>query len=170
MKTKDITYVAFGVAALIAGGFLVLTVSRIMPFPGVKFMLMAPFISMMMYILSVKIENRYAILYIGLVFAGIMTLFNIVMGISIVTTTVLTQLSILWIKKIKERATVGGCLYAMYTGLTALVFSKYLIGGVFEMVSYSWIIIVTLICLLFGSLGIIFGNKLLKHLNSIRFK
>ncbi|MCH4886490.1 hypothetical protein EZV73_02870 [Acidaminobacter sp. JC074] len=167
MKTKDITTISFGVASIIAGGFIVLAVSKLMPFPGIKFILMAPFLSMMMYVLSMKIENKYAILYIGLVFAGIMSLFHVVMGLSIVTTTLLTQVSIIGFIDKDKRSMLGGIFFSMYTGLTALIFSKHLIGGIFENVTFIWIGITVIICAGFGLVGGIFGKRILKHLNSI---
>jgi hypothetical protein len=164
-KAKEIAYIAIGVATLIGGGFFILQLSLIFPIPGVKYIMMAPFMSMVIYILLMKIATKHALIKIGTVFGLIMTIFNVFMGIAILVTAILTQLSILPAKSFYLKAFIGASLFSGYTGFFALATSKYLIGGIFDEIPLYWIAITSLASLAFGVIGTLFASKLYKYIN-----
>ena len=166
-KATEITIIAIGIAALIGGGFFILQLSMVFPIPGVKYIMMSPFISLVIFILLYRLSSIYAILKIGLVFAAIMMLINLFMGAAIITTALMTQLTILPIKSHKIRAYLGAVCFSGYTGLSALTFSKYLIGGIFSEIPLAWLVLTGVICLLFGGLGVLIANRLMKYMRGI---
>ena len=161
--TKEITYIALGVAAIIAGGFIIFYLSLIFPLPGIKYIFMAPYLSMMIFILLKKTKRKNALLKIGSTFGFIMFIINPFMGATIIVTTILSHLSIKLFSDSKKEL-YGAILFSGYTGLVALTVSKYVIGGVFRDISSLWLILTGLICLVFGTIGTLLGKKILKHL------
>lgn len=159
---KEITYASIAVAILITGGFLIFQLSLVIPIPGVKYILMAPYLSMIIYILLSKINSKFVLLKFGTVFGLIMMLMNIYMGFTIILTSLLTQGSIYGIKP-KNRALGGSILFATYTGMTALLISKYLIGGVFLEITTNWLLVTGILCTLFGIIGTLIAKRLMKY-------
>lgn len=165
IKTTDITYIAIGLAAIIIGGMIIYQVSSVVAIPGVKYILMAPYLSMIIYILMSKIQARNSAFLIGTAFGFIMVLINIFMGISIIVTAILTEISIIAIKKSNVRCFVGSILFSMYAGMSALIISKYMIGGVFAEISLKWIVITGAVCFLFGYAGAKLGKRIMTYIN-----
>jgi hypothetical protein len=160
---REITYIALGVASLIAGGFAILQVSMVFPIPGVKYILMSPYLSMVIFILLTKAKGKYALLKFATTFGMIMMVMNIFMGLAIGITAVLSQFSIIRLKA-SGKAFYGAIFFSAYTGVSALTISKYLVGGVFEEISWIWILLTGLICALFGFLGTILAKRITKHM------
>lgn len=164
ISTRDIAHIAMGIAALICGGFVILQISLVFPLPGIKYIFMAPFISMVIYILIQKLESNFGFMWIGLVFAVVMTVFSIFMTIAIAITAILTQLFVLLVKNKRIKNIVGSILFSTFMGLSALFVSKFMIGGVYAELSNVWIFVTSIICTLFGGAGVFFGVKLSKNL------
>lgn len=163
-KTREITHIAIGVATLLIGGLLILQVSMILPIPGVKYIMMAPYMSMTLYILLDKLRTPYALLKIGAVFAGLMTIINVFMGLAILLTTLCTYLTTLIKKDERVRNAIGATFFSVYTGLTALMIPKYLMGGVFANVTWQWILLAAVLCGILGTLGTYLARKLTIYL------
>ena len=124
---------------------------------------MAPYLSMMIFILLKKIKRKNALLKIGFSFGLIMIIINPFMGVTIIITTILSQLSTMRLSN-THQAFYGAVLFSGYTGMVALFVSKYVIGGVFTDISSLWLILSGLACLVFGAIGTLFAKKILKHL------
>lgn len=167
LKTKDMTSIAIGVAVLIAGGYLIYAISQMMPLPGFKYMMMAPYMSMVMYVLQERIKSDYAFVFIGLIFAAVMTIINVFMGLAILSTTILSHLSALVVRDRKQKNQVRAVLFSGFTGLTSLLISKYMIGGVFVHIRLSWSFAVGMICSILGIFGILMGKKIMKHIRAL---
>lgn len=169
IRTKDLTYIAIGIAALITGGIAIYQISTVIAIPGVKYIFMAPYLSLIMYILMSKIKIKNSIFFIGTVFGLIMMSMNLFMSISIILTSILTQISILVIKNQKQKAFIGATLFSGYAGLCALLISKYAIGGVFEQIPIKWIFTTSIICILFGYIGSRLGQRMFKYISSYNY-
>lgn len=160
---KDLATIAMGVAAMIGGGFVIFQISLIFPIPGVKYILMAPYLSMTIYIILKKVSHKHGLLAIGITFSLIMSVINIFMGIAIIATAMLSVLSTTGMNK-ANKAFFGAACFSGYTGFTTLVISKYFIRGVFQSITHLWIVIVTAVCFGFGVVGVLYAKKLLKYL------
>lgn len=163
LTTRDITYIAFGVVAMIAGGAVVLSLSMVFPIPGAKYILMAPWLSMVVSILLAKVRRRHVLALFGTVFGLIMSAMNLYMGLAIVMTGLLSDVSSLPFKE-EAKPFFGGVFFAGYTGLTALAVSKFMIGGAFAGIPLGWLAATGLLCALFGLAGALMARKVMKHL------
>lgn len=163
-KVRDITYIALGVVIMLIGGMLIFQMSLIFPIHGVKYILLAPYLAMVFFVILSKIKNSYGLLKIGCVFGFIMTMMNLYMGITIVITSILTQVTIVPFSQAKKPFW-GSMLFSAYTGIIALMMMKYMIGGAFEAISNRWIFATGLICFMFGALGATFAKKIMSHLS-----
>ncbi len=170
LSTRDITYMAIGIAAMIVGGFVIYQISMVLPIPGVKYILMSPYLSMVIFMILSKVRQNYAMLKFGCVFGFIMCIINVFMGASILLTAFLTQGSMLAVKGHDKQVLIGAILFSGYAGFSALAISKYLIGGVFREIPDIWLFNTGILCLGFGAIGTVFATKVMKHLNMYSYR
>lgn len=163
-KNREIVNIAIGIAALIGGGMGIYAMSAAFPIPGAKFMLMAPYLSIVLYIIQSRVRSNFVVLKLATVFALIMSFINIFMGLAIVLTGIFTQLSIVKIKNPERRIFWGSVLFSAYTGLCALVVTKTFIGGVVASVPYWVLVGISIICGCFGIFGTKVAKRILKYM------
>lgn len=162
-KVKEITYIAMGVAAMIVCGGVIYVLMSVFPIPGLKYVMMAPLLSVVMFILLDRIEGKQILLKVGVVFGLIMTMVNLYMGLAILVTAFLSEASLLLVGHSKK-AVAGAVLFSTYTGLSALTISKYMIGGVFAELPNGWILLAGILCLVTGTIGTIMAKHLSKYI------
>jgi len=166
---RELTYIALGAATIIVGGFGILQLSLIFPIPGTKYILMAPFLSMMFMVVQTKVDRKFVLIKLGVVFGLIMSLMNLYMGVTILVTSILAQGTSLLLP-INNKYYWGSSLFSAYTGLFALLIPKYFIGGVFEQISMLWIMAVALICFVFGLAGATYAKRIMTYLKGHIFE
>lgn len=159
-STKEITYIGLGLAGMIVGGFAIYQVSAVLPIPGVKYILMAPVLSMVLYLLVNLLNTKNVILKTGLVFTVIMSIINVYMGLSILIATCGAHLC----QVLFKRASFGAIAFSFFTGVGALLVSKYLIGGVFTRITLAWILVTGCLCGFVGAYGVYVGKKILSRI------
>lgn len=164
-KNHEIAIIAVSVAMLIGGGIGIYAVGSAFPIPGSKYIMMAPLLSTVIYVIQMKLMGEYTILKLGGVFALTMAIVNLFMAIAILATTLMTQLSIGWIKDTQKKAFWGSIFFAGYTGLFALTITKAFIGGIVDEVPYFVFVIIGVLCSGFGVFGTVIAKKILRHLN-----
>ncbi|MCT4631132.1 MAG: hypothetical protein N4A76_00175 [Firmicutes bacterium] len=164
-NTKETTSIALGVSSIIAGGICIFLLSSLFPIPGSKYMLMAPYLSMVLYIMQSKIASKYTILKFGAVFSLIMSIVNFFMGMAILATTLLTELVIFFIKDNHKKALYGSIFFATFTGVCATLITKLFIDGLMDNMPYYWIIAIAIVCSIFGVAGTNLAKKILKNMN-----
>jgi len=163
-NTRVITNIAMGVGALIVGGLAIFSLSRVLPFPGGKYLMMSPYLSMVVYIIMRKAPSSLTPFMIGVVFGGIMAFVNIFMGIAIVGTGIGASLMTLITPQKKRKAAVGAIAFSSFSLAISLTLSKYVIGGAFERIPLWWLIISTILGTLFGGIGTYAGTKFMRYL------
>jgi energy-coupling factor transport system substrate-specific component len=163
-KVGEMTYISIGIAAMISGGIIIFQISTVVPLPGLKYILMAPYLSMIIYILLSIIQTDFAILKIGCVFGLLMSFINLFMGVAIVITALLTQFSIMFLDNYKKKVFLGAILFSGYTGVCAVAISKYLVGEALRNISNWWLVLIGITCIGFGSLGTVIASKIVKQI------
>lgn len=163
--TKEITYIALGVATMIAGGIGLYQLAAIMPVLGIKYLFIAPYLSMVLMVLLSKIARQWVLIKVGVIFGLIMLLINLFMGGAIILSTVFAQGSIMYLP-IEKQSFWGSSLFSAYAAASALIISKYLIGGVFAHIHLSWIAVVAMGSLLLGMLGALYAKRLLRYMQA----
>jgi hypothetical protein len=168
-KNFEIALIAVSVAMLIGGGLVIYMVSAVFPIPGAKYVMMAPVIASILYVLQMKLKGQFTILKFGGVFALVMTLINLFMGIAIIITALLTHLSIKWMKGDEQKAFWGGLFFAGYTGLCALAVTKAFIPGLVDEVPYVVFFGIGALCMIFALTGTTVAKRVLRHISGVRF-
>ncbi len=160
-RTQAVTQIGMTVAALIAGGYGIFMLSSLFPLPGIKYLLMTPYLSMMIAFVMKTIRTQFVIIKINTVFALIMAMINIYMGLAIFLTGVGAQSVAILSKSFKFTVYLSAAAYSAFTVSSALLVSKLLIGGpVFEVISLQWILTAACIAFAFGLLGSALGQQL----------
>ncbi|MCK8058982.1 MULTISPECIES: hypothetical protein [unclassified Fusibacter] len=164
ITARDTAFIGLGVATLIAGGFVIFYASTLFPFYGVKYTLMSPYMSMVVYIIISKVASRHALIYFGLTFSLIMLPINIYMFAAILLTTILSYITAQPFKNRNKRNILMSLLFSAYTGVTALGLSKLMIGGVFSEIPWYWVLVSGALNSIFGFIGVLFASKVRRHM------
>ena len=98
-------------------------------------------------------KPKYILPKIGTVFGLVMSIINMYMGLEILITTFLAYISSFYLKSESKRIFWSSAFFSGYTGLIAILVSKYLIGGVFLEIPNSMIALNSILGLIFGILG-----------------
>ena len=130
-KNSEITIIGLSIAIIIGGGMGIYMIAAVVPLPGIKYIFVAPFVSTIFYVVQHKLKGKYILPKIGTVFGLVMSVINMYMGLAILITTFLAYISSFYLKSESKRIFWSSAFFSGYTGLIAILVSKYLIGGVF---------------------------------------
>lgn len=121
------------VAITVAVGFVFYLLGSVLPIPGNKFIVMAPMLSFMMYMVISNTKKRGAVFAFNAVFGVIMVFFNAFMSVAIVAAAILTEvlaMIIIGSKYSKSRIALVSASYAAISFLCAFWVTYYLTGNV----------------------------------------
>lgn len=166
-QSHVITNIGLGIAAIIAGGFGIYQLSSLIPIPGMKFIFMAPFMSMMFYILIARVKIKASVIIIGTVFGGIMSIVSIFMGLSIFLSAAFAQLLALPFPIGDQQAAIGSVTFATASGAISLLITKLFVKGIYEIITLPQIGLLMVLCLIFGILGAYLGSVITKYLRHL---
>lgn len=152
-KNSEITIIGLSIAIIIGGGMAIYMIAAVFPLPGIKYIFVAPFVSTIFYVVQHKLKGKYILPKIGTVFGLVMSVINMYMGLAILITTFLAYISSFYLKSESKRIFWSSAFFSGYTGLIAILVSKYLIGGVFLEIPNSMIALNSILGLIFGILG-----------------
>lgn len=168
-KASEVAQIATAVSAIIVGGYGILVLSSPFAIPGLKYIMMAPYLSLVMSILLNRIKVSFVLLKANAVFAMIMSMINLYMGLAIISSGLLTEgLGLILGKKTPWSIRIVTSAYSGFVILTALPISKHLIGGaLFESITSGWMIIAALMAFCLGLVGSLVGEFISKRLKKI---
>ncbi len=92
MKTRDLTTVAMIVVLMIVGGWVLFAVGVFTGFPGMKYLLMGPYLAFCLYFPDTLIKRPMILTTVSAVFGLVMTLVSPFMGPVIFLTGLFTDL------------------------------------------------------------------------------
>ena len=95
ITTNELVSLALTVAALIVGGYMLYLVGVSFPIPGIKYLMLTPYMAFMITFILLKFENKKSFFYVNTTFALIMSLMSIYMGITIFAVGIATQIVLL---------------------------------------------------------------------------
>lgn len=162
-KAKEVAIIAIGVAVIIGGGMGIFVISTVFPIPGVKYLLMSPYLSMAIHTILCKSKSKLTLLKLGTVFAMIMTTINLLMEIAIFLTTIFTHISVKPIKKFDQGVFWSSVLFSAYMPIFALAMARVAIGEIAYGISNWWLLLIGLFSAVFGVLGANFSKVIFKH-------
>lgn len=172
-NTKELTFMALMASALLVGGYMLYILSKTIPLPSSKFLVMAPYLSLVMY-LSLKHTRRPWTMTIistvfGTVFGIVISIFSLFMGIAIIAAGIFSDLTGLLIPNhyTTERSIkIASSSYAFWSFAVSLFITDFVTGnilyGVFGPITF---ILMGVLIFSLGYLGTLFGG-----ITSLRIK
>lgn len=163
-KTKDIAEIALLVSALLVGGFAIYFTLGQFPFPGVKYVMMAPYVSCFMAFIVAKEKNSQRYVMVNAVFALTMMGINLYMGFAILVVTGLTYVLYKILERYKWRSYFIGSSYALFTVGISMVISKYIIGNaMFRLLNWQIACFLLVLSIALGIVGAYVGIQIHKR-------
>ena len=156
---RETIFISLLVSILIGGGYVLYIISAYFPMPGMKYVVLAPYLSLIICALRILVKKKWAVIKFNIVFAMIMSLVTIYMSMAIIITTLLTELTGLILIKFSYefRNIIVSALYSFYAVLISLIVIKYVLVTP-EFISVSNVMIMSF-CLAGFILGIL-GAKI----------
>ncbi|WP_408955453.1 hypothetical protein [Natroniella sp. ANB-PHB2] len=155
--TKELVIISITVALMVVVGFIFYAVSNLLLFPGYRFIILGSFLGFMITIPILKIRKIGVITITSIVFAMIMSLISIFMGLAIIMTALATELTafLLFKNYAKEYKIIfSAAFYPFYGALTFIYISSLLIGkNIYDLIGN--------LTLFLSSLIIVYGLGLL---------
>lgn len=133
MKAQHITFVGLLVAALISGGYVLYLVGRLLPVPGSKFLVMAPYLALIMFTAQSRLRSPWTMTLVSLIFAAVISVFTPFMGVAILSAGLLSDLSGRLVPgdpHSEFRTCLVTALYPMWSFLLSLAVSNHLTGSI----------------------------------------
>lgn len=159
LNLRETIFISLLVSILLGGGYVLYIISTYFPLPGMKYVILAPYLSLIICALRVLIKHKWAVLRFNIVFAMIMSLISIYMSMAIIVTTILTEITSILFGKVSFdfKNIVSSALYSFYSVLISLITVKYILFSA-SAVNISSTLILSLS--LFGFILGIFGAKI----------
>lgn len=157
LTTRDTTFFALLLSALIAGGYMLFVISRTIPIPGFKYVIMSPYFALVLMLLMGKVPKKGAILLFNAGFAGIMSFITPVMGFAIITTGAMTELIFLLLSKGVKKPVqhmITASSYSSLAVLTSILYTYWLTNiQVYEIIGPIGTGALGLLALILGLIG-----------------
>lgn len=167
-NTRDITFMSLTVVLLIAGGYLLYYMSLFFPVPGSKFIVMGAYLSLVVYFPMKKVNKLGTIALVSIIFGSILSIFTFFMGIAIILTGLLTDLTTFIIGRGYKNETVilvSAASYAFYSFLTSVYVTNVVSGNMlYDVISIKVFLVVGFIIFFLGLVGGKVGQMIYKRI------
>ena len=167
-ETRDITFMSLTVVLLVAGGYLLYYMSLFFPVPGSKFIIMGAYLSLVIYFPMKKVKKLGTIALVSIIFGGILSVFTLFMGLAIIATGLLTDLTTLIIGrgyKNEGVIIVSAAAYAFYSFMTSIYITNVISGNMlYDVVSIKVFVLVGIIIFILGLIGAKVGQMIYKRI------
>jgi len=159
--TRKITTFAIFIALMIIGGYILYFISTAIPIPGSKFIIMGPYITLVMSLPLIRYPRFGTLSLINLGFGGLMVIFSPWMTLAIVVSGIVADCVILlpiWAKA-KQLLALG--VYNGISLLTSVYITNYITGNqLYRIINLKALIVAFVIAVLTGILGGYAGQKI----------
>lgn len=168
-KTSDITYMAFSIILLISGGYFIYYMSLLFPVPGSKFIIMSPYLSLVLFFPIKKIKKIGIMSLISIIFGLILSTFTFFMGLAIITTGILADLTtFIFLRNYKtnKKIIISASFYPVYAYITSIYITNFVTGNVlYNVVELNIFILVGILIYILGIIGSFIGYKIYNRIN-----
>ena len=167
--TKRITTLAIFTALMIIGGYILYSISKLLPIPGSKFIVMGPYLTFVMILPLIRYPKFGTLSLINLVFGGIMVILSPWMMLAIVVSGILADCVMLLSIKIKVKQLLAMGIYNGISLLTSVYITNYVTGNVlYKIMNLKALLAAFTIAVITGALGGYCGLKIDKSYLKIR--
>lgn len=167
-KNREISLLGITVALIVVLGFVFYFSSYILPLPGSKFLMMAPFLAFMYTFPLIKINKKGVILILSLLFAIIMSFITLIMGVAILSAGILTEITS-YIFKNKNRETeivFSTAFFPLYSYLSFIFLSEFMLG--YNLLSENTSLLLIIIGAVIYILGVLGSKSAIKVNDKIK--
>lgn len=167
ITTRQLTYDALTLTLLIVGGVVLYYLSKIVPLPGAKFLLMAPYLTIVLYYPVKRSPKPGTITVINLAFAALLSLVTLFMGLAIVLSGLLTDLTVAVLFRrydTKWKIRLGIAFYPAFAMLTSIFITDMITGKKLYGAFGPWpVTIMTILTYALGVFGAFVGEIIEKR-------
>lgn len=148
------TTIALFAAVMVVGGYVMYTLSNLVPIPGSKFVFMGPYLTCVMMIPLIRYPRFGTLSLINLVFGGLMFIFSPWMTLAIVVSGILADCGMLLPVKLKVKQLWAMGIYNGMSMLTSFCVTNYITGnGLFRILNFQVLLVAFVLSIIAGSLG-----------------
>jgi hypothetical protein len=152
--TRKLTTFALFTALMVVGGYILYLISNFIAIPGSKFIIMGPFLTLIMTIPLIRYPRFGTLSLINLAFGGLMLIFSPWMMLAIVVSGVLADCVILIPIWRKARILLAMGVYNGVSLLTSVYVTIYVTGNsLYKILNVEVLLGALLIAVITGSLG-----------------
>ena len=168
MKAKDVTFIGLLVAALVSGGFALYLISRVLPLPGAKFLVLAPYLALAMGMGIDRLRSAWSMTIVSVVFGVVISIFTPVMGLTIVAAGLASDASALVLRggALTTTKVIGSAaFYPAWSIALALTVTNHLTGNaLFGSLGFGPLLVAAGLAYALGAVGAGVGLKILARI------
>jgi energy-coupling factor transport system substrate-specific component len=152
--TKKLTTFALFVALMVTGGYILYTLSKLVPIPGSKFVVMGPYLTFVMTLPLLRYPRFGTVTLINLTFGGVMLIINPWMTLTIVVSGLSADLVMLLPIKLKVKQLLTMGIYNGMSLMTSVYVSNYVTGNaLYKIFSFEMLLLSFILAIITGMLG-----------------
>ncbi|MCK8816402.1 hypothetical protein MWH28_03355 [Natroniella sulfidigena] len=148
-STKELVIISITVALMVVVGFIFYALANFLLFPGYRFIILGAFLGFMITIPILKIRKVGVITVTSIVFAMIMSLISIFMGLAIVMTALATELTAFLLFRdytTKHKIIFSAAFYPFYGAIIFVFISSLLIGkNIYDLIGSPTLFLISLV-------------------------
>ncbi|MDF2540472.1 MAG: hypothetical protein K0S47_190 [Herbinix sp.] len=161
--TKKITTLAMFAVLMVIGGYFLYFISRLLPIPGGKFIVMGPYLTCVMILPLLRYPKFGTLSMINVVFGGIMVIFNPWMTLAIIVSGILADLILLIPLQGKGKLLLAMGVYNGVSLLVSVWITNYVTGKLlFKIMDMPVLLLAFSVAVITGIIGGYAGLKLQK--------
>lgn len=167
--TRKVTTFAIFIALMIVGGYILYSISKVLPIPGSKFIVMGPYLTFVMILPLIRYPRFGTLSLINLAFGGLMVILSPWMTLAIVISGILADCALLLPIQVKAKQLLAMGVYNGISLLTSVYITTYITGNtLYKIINLKVLVVAFVISAVTGALGGYAGLKVDKSYLKIR--
>ncbi len=169
LTTRELAQDALVVTLLIVGGYLLYFVSKVFPFPGGKFIVMAPYLTLVLYFPIARTKRVGTITLVNMAFAILLGFISFFMSVAIVLSGALTDAVALIVGGYRTEKHILFVLplYAVFSLISSVYIADYITGSrIYGTFGIGPIAVMALVVYGLGLIGTFTGKWLSRRLQT----
>ncbi len=161
--TRKITFFGIFTASMLVGGYMLYFMSKLMPIPGSKFIIMGSYLTFVMSLPLIRYPNYGTLTLINLVLGGIMFVVSPWMMLAIVLAGIVADFIMLLPIGLKSKQVLAMGVYNGVSLLTSIYISNYVTGNVlYKLLNFQGTLVIVALSVFTGMIGGYMGIKVNK--------
>jgi len=166
-----VTFIGLLVAALVSGGFALYLISRVLPLPGAKFLVLAPYLALAMGMGIDRLRSAWSMTMVSVVFGVVISVFTPVMGLTIVAAGLASDAAASVFRGgtlTTAKVIASAACYPAWSAVLALSVTNYLTGNaLFGSLGLGPLLVTAGLAYALGAVGAALGFKILARIRVV---